>query len=1763
MVSLPGYKIIAQIDSNTKTSIYHGLRRKDNVPVILKVLNAEYPQIEDISQLKHEFNLINKINIPGVIKAYSLEKVGYSYVLVLEDIPDSGTLSHIIPKLNEIAGKNIALKIDLFLQLALPLARTLYELHSQNIIHKDIKPANIIVTSNLNQIKIIDFGISTQLSHENQQVVSPEGLEGTLAYMSPEQTTRMNHSVDHRTDLYSLGVTFYELLTGQLPFHAQDAMEWVHSHIAKQPRAPKEVNPDIPDVLSNIVLKLLAKKPEDRYSTANGLVADLERFATAWNQNHEIINFPLGEKDHTGDLQIPQKLYGREAEVDDLMATFTRISHGARELLLVYGYPGIGKTALINEIHKPVIKQHGYYTSGKFEQFQQKIPYFGLIQAFKKLIQQILTENQTQIELWRDKILKSLASNGQILVDVIPEVEWLIGKQPSVPALPPSEARNRFELVFFDFVQAFARPEHPTVIFLDDMQWADLASLDLIKKLLKDDSLKYLLLIGVYRDNETLPGHPLLDMIDDLSKMHVPMGKIQIKPLTLESIKELVHDTLNTQTDITPLAELILDKTGGNPFFVNTFLTMLYEDQYLVFDTKKSEWIWDINALKALTITDNVVDLVISKIEKLPKNAQELLQMAACIGNQFDLKTLASIYGASLEETANDLWPNLEANLIIPLSDGYKLIIADPDYASGKKEILYRFSHDRIQQSAAAMLSADQLSKINLKLGRLMLANSQPEELNERLFEITNHFNESLSLITSDNERLEIAKLNFRAGEKAKTSIAYESAALYYERTIQLLGENAWENHYQMMLDCHLGYAESIHLLGRFDEADKQFNILISRAKTRLDKARIIMLQTLSYAVQSKLEEAVDSGLRGLAALGMPARRHPSGLHVFIEIIKTYLAVRKLSFNDMLRIPALTDPEKILYVDFIERVCTSAYLCDPNLLALLGLKNLRYCLKHGYTAASSTNYLVYSMILVAGFHRYETGHEFSKLALQVADKFDDFRIRSMIYFTSDVLVFPWKEPYRDCFVRINKAYHFSRQAGDLLYSSYAAAVIPQMMLVQGDELSEIEKRLKVVSVIPEFTKHLDSLGSIKTFERLLPVLKAEKPKDFFDIRVSEFFENKIPFTHPVTYGSAGILCLIGTYLLEDWEAALGIIERIKPHIKAPYMVPLFMSAEYYFFSALVYLNCFQKASFWKRLKYKRHIKMSLSKFKTWSTHCPSNFEAKYKLLLGSWQYITGDSTNALTSFDQSIVAAREYGLTMIEAIANEFVGRLYHYHGQPRHAKLYLQEAVLVYQRWGGNVKLKLISEQYPEVTVKLDQLRRSDKSSYSSTNTSLSKDAALDFSSIIKSVQSISSKVVLDDLLLSLIKIAMENAGATRSLLLLKQNEQFMIAAKCDSADANPEIIKHLPVEEYADVSQSIIKHVQRKKEAVVLNDAAREGIFTEDPYIANKKPTSILCFPVMHQGEILCILYLENNLTAGAFSAARLDVLQLISGQAAISLLNSQIYTALDRFVPHEFLDMLGKQSIIDVRIGDNIQKEMTVLFCDIRGFTSLSEKISPEENFKFINEYLSYMGPCITEHGGFIDKFIGDGIMALFPINADPVQAAIDMIGILDKYNENSAYLKQNDLSIQIGIGLNSGLLMLGTVGGERRMDATVISDAVNTASRVQDLTKIYGVPCIITEETYKRLASPAYYHLRKIDHVLVKGKTKLLTIYEVYDVDDKPIIALKEKTLGDFSAAMDFYHQKKYEEALALFQKVLEVNPQDTVAALYVKRCNQVT
>ena len=605
-LTLPGYKITTSISDGFNTSVYRGIRQSDEEPVIIKILKAEFPTLEQITRLKHEYKITQHLHVDSIVKYYSLETYQNRLALISEDFGGNSLSKTISTQLNLTA----------FLKIGIQLASALNSLHQNCIIHKDIKPSNIIINLETGTVKLTDFSIASRLSKETPQINSTNLVEGTVAYMSPEQTGRMNRTLDYRSDFYSLGVTFYEMLTGELPFHSNDILELVHCHIAKHPTAPCECrrnleNSDrVPQVVADIVMKLLAKNAEDRYQTAEGIKADLEKCLNSWQTTGEIADFVPGQFDRSPQLSIPQKLYGREAEVDRLLAAFERVSGLAEaqplensenlatrsqsEIVLVSGYSGIGKTAIVNEVHKPIVRQHGYFINGKFDQFKRNIPYAALIQAFGSLIGQLLTQSSEKLQAWREKLGAALGTNGAVIVDVIPEIELIIGKQPEVPQLGAAESQNRFNRVFQEFIGVFTRAEHPLVIFLDDLQWADSASLNLMQLLVGNSESQYLLLIGAYRDNEVNPTHPLVQAIEQIAKTGTPVNNIVLQPLDFGNVSELIADTLTANDKVKLLAELIFHKTGGNPFFITQLLQALYQENLLYFEFSSGSWQWDL-----------------------------------------------------------------------------------------------------------------------------------------------------------------------------------------------------------------------------------------------------------------------------------------------------------------------------------------------------------------------------------------------------------------------------------------------------------------------------------------------------------------------------------------------------------------------------------------------------------------------------------------------------------------------------------------------------------------------------------------------------------------------------------------------------------------------------------------------------------------------------------------------------------------------------------------------------------------------------------------------------------------------------------------------------------------------------------------------------------------------------------------------------------------------------------------------------------------
>ncbi|MGK7901433.1 MAG: AAA family ATPase, partial [Hormoscilla sp.] len=690
MIALPGYQTIAQIYESANSHLYRAIRSQDRQPVILKVLKQDYPTPGQLTRYKQEYSLVRGLNIPGVISAYDLQLVKNTLVMVLEDFGGES--------LQEIVRKR-QFPLSEFLAIAIRITEILGDIHAAQIVHKDINPANIVFNPTTGELKIIDFGIATILSRSNTTLKNPAVLEGTLAYMSPEQTGRMNRSLDYRTDFYSLGATFYQLLTNQLPFAATDAMELVHCHIARQPLPPHALNLDIPPCVSDIVMKLLAKTAEERYQSAWGIKADLELCLDQLQTRGNISEFPLGTQDISDKFQIPQKLYGRDLEVETLLQAFDRISQGKTEMMLVAGYSGIGKSALVHELYKPITRKRGYLISGKFDQFQRNLPYSAVVSAFGELMRQLLAESETELNHWCSRILAAVGPNGQVIIDVIPEVELIIGTQPAVQELGPTETKNRFNLVFGNFIRVFCQQHHPFVIFLDDLQWADDATLKLLALMMTDTDTNSLLLIVTYRDNEVSPTHPLMMTLEEIAKQGAIVNQINLRPLNLEEITQLIADTLPGDRDrVIPLAELVVRKTAGNPFFVNEFLLTLHQENLLTFDLQQRTWQWDIQKIEAVGITDNVVELMISKLQKLPDRTQQVLRWAACVGNQFDLDRLAIVQEKSAAETYEALLPAIQLGLIQPTSE-----LETTDMMAVDAPLLivnYKFGHDRVQQAA-------------------------------------------------------------------------------------------------------------------------------------------------------------------------------------------------------------------------------------------------------------------------------------------------------------------------------------------------------------------------------------------------------------------------------------------------------------------------------------------------------------------------------------------------------------------------------------------------------------------------------------------------------------------------------------------------------------------------------------------------------------------------------------------------------------------------------------------------------------------------------------------------------------------------------------------------------------------------------------------------------------------------------------------------------------------------------------------------------
>ncbi|HBY76691.1 MAG TPA: serine/threonine-protein kinase PknK, partial [Cyanobacteria bacterium UBA11148] len=980
MYPLTGYRVLVQLYESANSLVYRGIRERDNQPVILKVLKHNYPSPAELTRYKQEYDITRSLNQDGIIKAYGLEPYQNTLVMYLEDFGGQSlaTLKQQYPA-----------TLEDFLEMAIKMTTALGDIHAANIIHKDINPANIVYNLDTQQLKIIDFGISTRLSRENPSLTNLNSLEGTLAYISPEQTGRMNRSLDYRTDFYSLGVTFYELLTGQLPFITEDVLELVHCHIAKPPIPPHLMRAGeyCPKAISDIVIKLMAKTAEERYQSAWGLKADLEECLKQLRDTGGISDFLLGTQEACDRFQISQKLYGREQDVETLLQAFERVTTGESEFLLVAGYSGIGKSSLVQEIYKPITAKRGYFISGKYDQYQRNIPYSAIIQAFQELTQQLLTESDAKLAEWKEKILRAVGVNGRVIIDIIPEVELIIGEQPPLLDLASAEVQKRFNLVFQDFIKVFTNPAHPLAIFLDDLQWADGASLKLIELLLTSSDTG-LFLIGAYRDNEVSAAHPLRSSLQNLQKEGVRIQEIILKPLELGTVNQWLADTLKSSPETTRnLAELIHGKTGGNPFFITEFLQALYTENLLNCDYNQKRWIWDVNQVKKRNFTDNVVALMVAKIEKLPSKTQEGLKLAACIGNQFELNTLAVIWETSARETALNLQEAVTEGLIQPLGDEYKTILLEPleneKTQLGQLEVEYQFGHDRIQQAAYSLIPNELKQRVHLRIGQLLLQNTPESQIEDKIFNIVNQLNHGSELVTNQQQRDKIAELNLIAGQKAKSSTAYQPALMYLQQGLVWLRKDGWQRQYETALTLNVEAAEAAYLCGKFEEMEGLVTAVLQNSKEVLDQVKAYEVKIHACIAQRKLREAIDIALDILKLLGVRLPKNPNKFDVILGLVRTKLRLAGKPIENLLALPEMTDPYKKAAMRILNSIVSATYFIAPSLMPLLTFKGVSLSVKYGNSFLAPARYAGYGIILCGFFGDIESGYRYGNLALRV------------------------------------------------------------------------------------------------------------------------------------------------------------------------------------------------------------------------------------------------------------------------------------------------------------------------------------------------------------------------------------------------------------------------------------------------------------------------------------------------------------------------------------------------------------------------------------------------------------------------------------------------------------------------------------------------------------------------------------------------------------------------------------------------------------
>ncbi|GAB2671165.1 AAA family ATPase [Paenibacillus thermoaerophilus] len=1539
MIGLPDYETIELLHESSKSLIYRARHRETRRNRIVKMLKLG-ARSADAARLRREYDIARSLEIEGVVRpAEFRESANVSYLIV----DDFGGES-----LHRMLKRCGRLTLPVFLDMAAQLARIIGRLHRHKVVHKDINPQNIIVHPETLEVKLTGFGVASVLLSEHQDPVPPELPAGTLTHMSPEQTGRISRVVDYRSDFYSLGATFYEMLTGRLPFAECDSIGLIHAHIAKQPLPPHQLAPGVPQVVSDIVMKCMAKTAEERYQSAFGLEADLERCRRSLREAGSVEPFPIGERDRKDIFAIPQKLYGRDGEWAELQAAYARAASGSFACVLISGTAGAGKSSLAMELKRAA--SGGLFVSGKFDPFRRDVPYSGWTSALQQWVRQLLAGGEEQLAVWRAKLTELAVSSGQALTGLIPELELVIGKQPDAERLPAAENRHRLHDMFRSLLERIATREKPLVLLLDDIHWADDGSLELLGELAKESPVGSFLLAATYRTEEA-GDHPLLSgLVPEL--LQVPACSwIALGRLAAEDIARLLAETMRTELEgCRELAAIVADKTGGNPFFVKQFLEVMHDRGLVRFHYERECWEWDSESLEAMNLSDHVIRLIGEKLERLSPEARHLLQAAACIGYEFSSAHVAALTRMRESEAQTLLRDAVRLRLIAPAGTGFGLAGAEPPGhsagAATERSAEYRFLHDRIREYCYHRNPDAVARSYRLAAGWLLLKEwNRAEAIDDRLFEIVNHLNAGREWIHDESERLRLAGLNLEAGLKAKSATAYPSAAEYLRAGIACLDERAWDEHFDLAFSLHLSYMEAAYLSGNFEQAERWFSYLLGRARNPQERANVYNIMIVMCLHRGLHEQAVRIGMEGLAAFGVRLPRRVRRRHVWKGLLATRRNWLSAPAQSILQLPVMTDPEIKALASLMLHASTPSYFVNPDLYLLLMMNMIGLTLKHGLSAESANAFNALGMLLGSGLGQYRQGEAYGMLSLKLNERYPSRMLDSKIHFAFGAFINHWTRHIETSIPYLWRSYHTGIQSGDVVFAGYAITYILLMLEFKGVPLEELREfigshkpflrriqnseTLHMMDVLDRYVRHLESDG---------PGLQPERDEGDESALANELEKLCNQIVLQVFHIKKAMLhYLFGRY--EDaWRSSLESGKRIgASHC-------LFHVPEHYFYEGLIAAELLGQAGPARKPGLVLRLRRVRRKLRRWAAFAPDNYEHMSALVEAEWMRLRNDDRRAVDAYERAIASARRGGFTQAEAIACERAALYYAQLGRQRLARDAMEAAVRAYDRWGARAKTRQLARTYPQLVPALPASGR-EQGAFAHTN--LYSSPGLDLKAIIRTSQAISGEIVLERLLQKLMGVLMQTAGAERGLLILKEDDGYHIEAEGRaspdgwSSGGRPSdtagtvsVLLSRPLEDENNIPKSLIHYVMRTMEPVTLDYASQDGLFTGDPYVRRTGLKSACCVPVVHQGQLTALMYLENNLATHAFTAERQSLIGIIAAQAAISIRNARLYTEMEKRV-NERTDEIIRMEESRRNLFANISHDLGTPLTSIQGY------------------------------------------------------------------------------------------------------------------------------------------------------------------------------------------------------------------------------------